>query len=230
MTTLIDKIRSRGHWQVVIHPSDFVEMRVKNILELKPLLEGISVNLRGWDFPHMDPHVEPHIDRDWVGQETDWEHYVELWQLYQSGQLVHVGGLVEDWLDQSQLTAPPRGWAQGGLLSVTSAVFRFTEIFELAARLSETAAGGHVMHIDTSITGIEGRQLWVDESKRMPFGRDYRASADQYRLEGDFSRTHLLKEGPRSALEWAQELFRRFGWDPSILILQNMQDRLLTRQ
>ena len=80
----VDKIQSRGHWRVVVRPSTFVKDRVKNILDLKPLLESCAVKLRGWDFPHIDYRTEIEIGDDWVAQPVDWEMYIEYWRFYQS--------------------------------------------------------------------------------------------------------------------------------------------------
>lgn len=141
MTDLLSKIRSRGHWRVVIRPGTFKKDRVGEISSLFPLVERSSVSIRGWDFPHIDRRKQPHIDVDWVGQELNWEHHLELWRLYQSGQFVHMGGIWEDWRDQSALWPPDRTRKVGSRLEVLDTVFRFIEIFEFAARLCQTDAG-----------------------------------------------------------------------------------------
>ncbi len=78
--TLLEKIKSRGHWRVVIRPGRFVEKRIQEISTLYPIIEKTSVNLRGWDFPHVDTHPNPKIDVDWVGQESEWEQFLEIWR------------------------------------------------------------------------------------------------------------------------------------------------------
>ena len=66
MSELLEKIRSRGYWRVVIHPASFVEKQVANISDLYPLLQKIAVELRGWDYPHLDVHTPLHIDKAWI--------------------------------------------------------------------------------------------------------------------------------------------------------------------
>src|SRR5581483_8451600 len=95
--SLLEDIQSRGHWRVVIRPSTFVDPRVPDIVTLKPILEKIAVRLRGWDYPHVDDRTPVHIDLDWIGQEFSWQDYLEIWRFYQSGQLIHIAGMMEDW-------------------------------------------------------------------------------------------------------------------------------------
>src|SRR3989337_3033873 len=101
--TLLEKIKSRGYWRVVIRPGRFVEKRIRDITVLYPIIQKTTVELRGWDFPHVDPHINPHIDVDWVGQESEWEEFLEIWRFYRSGQFVDLAGIPEDWRDQSKL-------------------------------------------------------------------------------------------------------------------------------
>jgi hypothetical protein len=226
MSELLEIIRSRGYWRVVIRPGSFVERRVSNISALYPLLQNISVQFRGWDFPHLDTRNEPHIDSDWVGQETDWSYYRELWRFYQSGQFVHISALAEDWIGGSSDPAAPQIWKPGNSLSVERTVFRFTETFELASRLALTEAGDEQMHVEILVNGLGGRDLRVDSEKRVPFSLGKKASIKEMPFKVDLSRTQLVTEPRDLALKPALELFRRFGWDPSLEILRDIQGEL----
>jgi len=84
---------------------------------------------------------------DWIGQEPEWEQYLELWRFYQSGQFVDFMGLDEDWRDQSKLWPPPGDWKPCLFLDVEETVFQLTEIFEFAARLSLTEAGDEITNL-----------------------------------------------------------------------------------
>src|SRR4051794_18820207 len=113
MSELLDKIRSRGFWQAIIRPSAFVEERLGNIASIGPLIDKTSVSLRGWNFPHVDHKTDVHLDIDWAGQEFQWNHFLEIWRMYQSGQFVHVSGMFEDWFDESGLHPAWQGWERG---------------------------------------------------------------------------------------------------------------------
>jgi len=229
MSELLEKIRSRGYWKVVIHPATFVDKRVPNIPELYQILQKTSVQLRGWDFPHLDTQTKPRIDKDWIGQEIDWEYHVELWRFYQSGQFVHLSGMAEDWRNQSRLAPPPEDWELGLVLGVERTVFRFTEIFEFAARLSLTGAGEEQVHMEIVVSGLKDRALRVDPANRTPFPSSMKASIKELPYKADLPRIQLITEPRQLALKPAVEVFRRFGWDPNLDLLRDMQDKLLHR-
>jgi hypothetical protein len=113
------------------------------------LVQNKAVRFRGWDFPHIDIHNPPQIGIDWVGQEIEWDHHLGSWRLYQSGLFLHVSGFWADWRDHSSFWPPDTNWKPGALLGVADTLFVFTEIFEFAARLSLSEAGGDTMFIST---------------------------------------------------------------------------------
>jgi hypothetical protein len=226
MSNLLEKIRLRGYWRVAIHPATFVEKRLSNISDLYPLLQKISVQRGGWDFPYLDSGSPPHIDVDWIGQEPEWEHHLEVWRFYQSGQFVDVAGISEDWLGESKWWPAPAGWKPGVSFNIVDAVFKFTVIFEFAARLSLTDAGDEQMHIEVAVNGINGRSL-LDLPGRWPFSQKKMASISELPYKVDLSRTQLIAEPRELALKPVLELFRRFGWEPSMDILRDIQTKSL---
>ncbi len=225
MTALLHKIRSRGYWQAVIRPTTFAGQRIPDISSMYAIVQNASVDLRGWDFPHIDTHSRPHIDVDWVGQESEWDAFLEVWRLYQSGQFVDIAGMWHDWHDQSTVSAAPQGWKPGAVLAVLDALYRFTEIFEFAARLALTDAGDELMHIEVMISGLEGRSLWMDSLKR-PLFKKYETSVQALPYRVDLPRTQLIAEPRELALTPAMELFRRFGWQVTVERLREFQAEL----
>lgn len=223
MSTLTDKIRSRGYWQVTVRPSRFVEKRIPEIPKLYPIVQKASVQLRGWDFPHIDSHTTPHIDIDWVGQESEWEHHLEAWRFYQSGLFVDLSGMHYDWRDQSGLWQAPEGWTPGQLLGIVDATYRLTEIMEFAARLALSEAGDERMFVEIIVGGLKGRKLWVDDRNRASFFGDYKASINELPYKTELLRTDLVGNARELALKVAQELFWRFDWDAKMEILRDMQ-------
>lgn len=231
MSELLEKIRSRGHWRVVIRPGTFVEKRVSNISNLHHILQKTSVQLRGWDFPHLDSRVQTQIDVDWVGQEINWENHLELWRFYQSGQFVHFSGMDEDWRDQSGIWPPDKGWKPGALVYVEDTLFQFTEIFELAARLAMTDAGDEQMRLEIDLRGLKGRDLKFEVRRAGSFYRRIlKADIEEMPYKVDLPRIQLVTEPNELALKPTVELFQRFGWDPSLDILRDMQSELLHRR
>lgn len=230
MSELLEKIRSRGYWKVVIHPATFVEKRISDIFALCPILEKTSVQLRGWDFPHLDTRIQTHIDVDWAGQELNWENHLELWRFYQSGQFVHFSGMDEDWREQSGIWPPYEGWKPGALLYVEDTLFQYTEIFEFAARLAMTRAGDEQMHLEIDLRGLKGRGLKFEVRRAGSlYRRILKADIEGMAYKVDLPRIQLITEPSELALKPAVELFQRFGWDPSLDMLRDMQGELLHR-
>ena len=161
---LLEKIRSRGYWKVIIRPTTFVERRIGSFADLHPLLQKTYVKIPNWrwEFPHLDNRTPLHKDSDWIGQESEWEQYLECWRFYQSGQFVSIKGFYEDWRDNSGRRPPPSEWNPGRSLEVEDTLLQFNEIFEFAARLAFTEAGDAQMRLEISAHNIKGRGLKLD--------------------------------------------------------------------
>lgn len=226
MSTLLERIRSKGHCMVVIRPRSFNKHRIGDITVLYPLLQKTSVLLRGWDFPHLDRMTPSTIDINWIGQECDRGDILETWRFYQSGQFVHISGIRYDWIDRQLLAGWRIGHAAGPLLGIGDTLFRLTEIFEFASRLATTEAGDEQIYIKIVFKGLKNRSLWVDSYNRMPFVQPLVASIDEFPHIVEVSRTKLIAEPRNLAIETAIELFRRFGWNATPEQLKDQQSEL----
>lgn len=231
MSKLTDEIKSKGYWSVVIRPSTFVGKKISDYSRLLPILQTTSVQLRGWDFPHIDRKAELIRDVDSIGQETDWEYYKEAWRFFQTGQFAYLVAIHEDWtaLANRAWGPPPHLASQGPLLGVGDTLFRFTEVFEFAARLSLSEAGGEKMHIKVELHGLKGRALWVDDPGRGSFDNRYVSGMETFPFEVDVERQFLIANAREMAIEPTLELFKRFGWNASVDILKDQQKQLRSR-
>ena len=228
MSTLIDKIRSRGYWQVVVRPVRFNSERISDIASLRPILQKAYVSLRGWNFPHLDEPTALHIDIDWIGQEFEWQHYISSWRFYQSGQFIYISGMPIDWRDQSHFWPADEQWRQGALLGVGDAIFTLTEVFEFAARLALSDTGDEQMHIGVTVGNLRERLLYVDTPGRWPFlTTDYQASIEKFPYSVELTRSDLVAKPRDFALQAANELFKRFGWGTTIDILRDWQSEMI---
>src|SRR5437764_1712195 len=94
---LLAKIRKCGYWRIVIRPGRFEQAGIADIATLYPLLRERAVRLRGWDFPQVAVKQAYRIGLDGIDLESEWEHYLEYWRFYQSGQFVDFLAMSEDW-------------------------------------------------------------------------------------------------------------------------------------
>ncbi len=227
MSEIRDKIRSRGHWQVSIRPEEF-RVRLDDLGELDRLVRSLAVQLRGWDFPHIDTNMPILRGLDWVGQESQWAHHLEAWRLHSNGLFLSTTGLPVDWRDESTWWPADDDWQPGELLGVGDALFSMTEFLELASRLSTAAVGGEEMRISIELHNVESRLLYVDAApRRFPFDIEYRSGVDTIPVEETIERTRLVGEAWEIAAVLSQRIFQVFGWDiDDVEVLLDQQKEL----
>lgn len=229
MKRILETIKSRGHWRVIIRPTQFVKERVATLAELRDIVPKCSVTLRGWDFPHVGDNRTPiQNGLDWVQQSCDFAHHIELWRLYQSGQFVFYGALLDDWRDNSPWGDPaPANWQAGQSLAIASALYTYTEIYEFAARLALSAVGSDDVVVDATLSGLEDRRLVVDEPRRVPLHGVHVASIREFPSQRLYQRAELTAKPRELALELAIQLFERFGWNASLYSLRDRQAEMI---
>jgi len=212
----------------MVRPATFVERRIPKLTDLFGVVEQASVHLRGWDFPFAERSasgVRLPSGVDWVGCEIDWNHYLESWRLYQSGQFVDVAGYHHDWRDQSNMW-PGAYDPSNSLLGVGDIVNSFIEIFEFAARFAFGSAGDDFIHVEIILYGLRNRLLVLDDPSRMPFFREYRCNIDEYPQSFDMSRIELKANTTALAEKALLDLFQHFNWDAPLEIIRNYHQQL----
>ncbi|MDE2779566.1 MAG: hypothetical protein OXI91_07830 [Chloroflexota bacterium] len=235
MSDILEEIRSRGHWKVVVHPARFDEGRVPIKSALLPILERSKVRLWGWSFPFLDDYMEESEGPDWIGREVKYDPLIELWRFYQSGQFLHYSGMTTDWSKHvGTFSGWPSQWHEGKtrelkvLLDIKEVIIRFAEILEFAARLSSTQAGDDQMHLEIEVVGIENHLLRVSQSKELDRFREMTNPSHKIPFEFDLPLLELKANTRELALKPAAELFSYFGWNPGGAILRDIQAEVLT--
>jgi hypothetical protein len=211
MSELTRRIKSAGHWDITIRPQQFDARRVHPITALTPLLRRCHVEVRGWDFPHIDPHNPIITDIDFIWQESAWQHYAEKWRFYQSGQFVDRKAIPGDWRDRSSVWPPDEHWKRGDRLGIGDTLYTYYEIFEFAARLAHALEGDDKINVDIKVAGLQNRILYVDDPRRWPLSDAPTAHLPEFPQGFALSRTELIANPMGLGITAAQELFRRFG-------------------
>jgi hypothetical protein len=223
-STLV-KIRTRGYWRVVIRPAKFEAEHVPNYRDLFSIVQKNSVQLRGWDYPHIDYKSDPLRGAEWVGQEFDVQDEIEVWRISQSGQFVHFFTIFGDWRDRSRTWPAEPEWKHGHFLYYTPTVFSLVEIFEFAARMALSPAGAPGMHVDIEIHGLRGRRV-ISIDQMVPVSGNYTTEMPDWAYRWDGSQTDLMSRPRELASDAAIALFDRFGLQLSPQILRRVQDRI----
>lgn len=224
MCEILDKIRSRGYWKVVIRPTRYEDDRL-TLDECRQAVVDNVVFFRGWDYPHTN-RSDIVAGETWVQHTTDWSHYVEWWRMTQSGQFVHLFGIQEDW-EPEALVAGYADTDPGDALSVLNALFAITEIFEFASRLATSTVLEDEAYVEISLTGLEGRTLIMLDPGRILSGR-YTCAVNELTQNWTLTTEELLGGSRELALDYAGWLFNRFNWQNVPLeVFEGDQEKLI---
>ena len=220
--TILSKIRERGYWRVVIRPTAFEEKHIPEFSELFRIVERNSVRCAGWDYPHIDYKSEPKEGTTGWGKSSSGKTIWRSGGLYQSGQFVHYFAMAEDWRDESSLRPPDQGWAWGRHMYYISTVYSFLEIYEFAARLALSPAGGVMMHVEIELGNLKGRRL-IPETIHYQLGREYRITLPTWEHVWEGAQTELIANPRELAALATRDFFTRFGLDLGFDILKKLQ-------
>ena len=226
MSEVVDKIRSRGYWEAVIRPADFVRDRV-SYAHLDAVLRKAVVRFRGWPVPFIDERRPFLGGEDWIGQNIDAEmvsHY-EAWRFWTSGQFAQLRVVSADWREGKEATYIEPGFS--AIIEVWEILYYLTEVFELAARLALSDAGSDAMVVETTLHGLDNRGLVVGQHNRAEFIQPYRSRMSELKREVALPRETLVSEARPQAVKMAQDFFVRFGWKPSSEQLTEHQQELV---
>lgn len=226
---VMEKIKSRGYWKVVIRPSAFVQDRIPELGQCNMLVRDNKVFFRGWDYPHYDMNTESSRGLDYVGQFTDFLIQIEAWRLYQSGQFISYRALWEDW-DEARPYNLPQQIQPNEYLSITDTIYLLTEIYEFASRLGAKGILGDSCEIQITLYNTMNRKLASFDSKYLFIGK-YKTTLKEIPHSVSLLTTDLTGRSAELSLEHAVWLFQRFSWDNVRLeMLEEDQRKLLERK
>ena len=228
VSEVVDKVRSRGYWDVAIRPETYQDERVP-YAELDEIVRAAEVRMRGWPVPYFDPREQPLRGANWIGQDVDATvvaHY-EAWRFHTSGQFNHLRAIDADWRHTSEISPTPA--SDEKVIQVWEVLFYLTEIFEFAARLALGPSGDETMVVDVGLHGLAGRGLIVGQRNRAEFFQPYRTNETSLQQGVTATRQELIAKPRELAVDMAIEFFVRFGWKPSRDQLAEHQRELTDR-
>lgn len=219
---VIEKIKSRGYWKVIIRPLQFKKTRIKSLQECIKLVEENSVRIRGWDYPMFSKkHVRS--KEDYVESIIDMDAHVEVWRMYQSGQFVYLVGVYEDWWKYEEVTLK----YGGPVLSTLSTLYTVTEIYEFASRLAQKNLFENRFNLSIQLYGMKNRTLQTLDFRRILF-RIYTCDIEEISDARELSAQEIITKPYDLALNHTIQIFERFNWmDPPKEILKQDQKKFL---
>lgn len=208
---IVEKIKSRGFWEITIRPLKFDRNRIKSLGDCKLLVEENKVRLRGWDYPHINSKYGIRSGIDWVENLTDWSICMEYWRMYQSGQFVHLFGCTEDWGEVRIYWSQKSYTSPGYALSIMSTLYTFTEIYEFAVRLAKRGVFDSFLNVSTTLHGMKDRRLVTLDVTRF-LNDNYVCSAEKISLCREITVEEVIGQGNEFAVDDTLKVFEHFNW------------------
>jgi len=229
---VIDKIKSKGYWRVEIRPTVFEKLRVPTLSQVQELVQSCVVLWRGWDYPHWNDRTVRNMS-DWVQSWEDWEHEIEYWRFYRSGQFVHLFALHEDLEDVNRILPrqyPPRT-PRSGYVSFLSTIYLVTEILEFAARLANKDILRPSAFVSIGLYDTKDYELASFNASRFLRQGYVHTADDPIIIEKEIPQQELVANPDDFALNFIIEIFERFNWNnPPRQMLAEDQKRLRERR
>ena len=232
---LLQKIHEEGYWRVIIRPTEFSPTRIPSLSRCREIVRASVVRLRGWDYPHWDDAKIRNM-QDWIeGDENeDWNHHIEYWRYYQSGQFVHHFNMREDCdVGHGEEKLTPRSPSKERFLDIMSSLYTITEIYEFAARLAYQGALSPGAEVMLSLNRTQGRVLKWAYRQNISWGKygNYVSCTEPITWQHDCSAKDLLACSADLALDAAVGVFERFNWStPPRDLLAEDQRKFIERR
>lgn len=235
----LNKIKTRGYWQVNLYPANIQENVIESVTKAKELIQSSSVQLRGWDYPHFPTQTRDNQDiyvgeNDCIEGWIDWEMYKEAWRFYINGQFIHFFGLREDWWEEHSWLDeddPLKKIKPGSVLEVIGTVYSLTEIYAFFSNLVQNLPVDEIV-AEISLVGTKDRKLHISDFRRAPLFMEYACRLDKVNLPKKiYKKEDLISNYVDLAFDQIIYLFHRFNWEnPNIPVIKEDQKKLIERR
>lgn len=222
MNELIKKIISRGYWKVSFNPKTQNLKLIPNRLECKKLITENKLDLRGWDYPHIDHKsgIKNESDNS-IFSLCDWPEgpMYEFWRFNQAGLFEHYFAMREDLrISPSKLKEFQEefGTKNEKFLSILSTVYSVTEIYTFASKLySKLDIEG--IEITIELHDVKNRMLtfWDTFGRYLlqPYICVYTNGVITIGKDIIISKDDLISNSSDLALNAVIDIFQAFNWD-----------------
>ena len=234
---LLTEIKSRGHWRIQIHSTEYQEGRLPTRRAMHSILNSATVSLRGWPYPYFAAEGATYSDKCLEGQvNCRWGHK-EYWRLHDSGQWIHYLSLHGAWIPREQLFQgrSPLPTQRPGYIHVRGHVlFTLTEVLRFAVGLAQGGVLDPTAFLSIQLHNTHDYLLYEDFSRPWFLAHEYaNSSSKPIEQERSVSVDQLAAVADQVALETAIEVFEGFHWVPreeTIRWLAEEQKKLVERR
>lgn len=243
ITEIQQKIKKKGHWRVIIRPSQefYKKDRFELSKKLVDVIEKAQVRLRGWYYPYINRKELSCSLQDRVSNWVECGVRVDYWDFSLSGQFSHLLTMREEYgIDEKKGQEIKSGFVFSkhkvkrakSFLEVVSTVYELTEIYLFAANLAQL---GQYTDVDTfeiiiELHGVKNRMLFLWDSFRRELWEPYifDGTDNVIRFKDTYKKDELIAKFDSIAIEKAIKIFQYFNWiDPNKQVLRGDQQKLL---
>jgi len=237
MKELIDKIKQKGYWKIIIRPTNYDDNLISSLDECEKLITESQVSLRGWNYPHIDPQGFVRPCENSTSSYCNWPEgpMYEYWRFYKTGQFVHIFALREDLrIDEKKIKEFQSEYSTQATkyLSILSTLYSITEIFEFASRLFSKLDKAKGAEIIIELHDVQGRVLMFWDTFARTLYKAYTCNYENniIKKEIKLSREDLIKNSSKISLDIAIDIFSSFGMVAKKEIFGEDQKKLLERR
>jgi schlafen family protein len=229
-TILLNKIKSRGYWQISFQP-----LRVGSLEKLadcKEVVESSQVRL-GWSLPWI-PRRNDDIERIHPSDrcyeaESELGSRKEFWRMFQSEQFIMYNALTEDWYEDDTFRKDlVERYPTGKFVTLFSSVIHLiTQCFTFAERLAKKGLYQDGLRITMTLNKTRGRRLIIDSLDRLPFREPKITMASVIAVDKDYSLEQITQESMTMANEFILKTLDFFAFHPAKEQVLNDQIKFL---
>lgn len=238
MKELLDKIKERGYWKIIIRPTNYFEDMIESTDVAEELIKKYKVRLRGWDYPHIDSSGIQLASTNSISSFCDWPQgpMFEYWRFYQTGQFVHYLALREDLrIDAAKIKEFQEecGVQSERFLSVLNTIYTITEIFEFSRRLFGELDKAEGAEIIVELHNANDRTVvfWDTFGRWLAGAYTCRFPEGVVPARKVVDKKALLTNSNELALDVAFDIFKAFNWkNPNRDIFREDQNKFLERR
>jgi len=230
---LIEKIKERGYWRVNFQPL-IATIKMDTLQKCKDVVERNSVQLRGWDYPHIPRRNDENSGMAPAGNYYEgwenWANHKEFWRIYKSGQFLYYRGLREDWLEEDDWRPKVAEKIKPGssLGVVGSVIYEITETFSFLSRLATAGLYDEGVNVKISLNKTKDRELWIEDPMRASFMYPRKTSALNLSFEEAYTKDEIINNSKGLANKLILQIFDSFGFNPPPEQIEKDQDVLLS--
>jgi hypothetical protein len=213
MPDLIETIKTRGFFKVIVHPSVFNPALFSKLGDCIQIVRDLKVDLRGWDFPHYDFQEKPKTGQDYVEQSVNWSGFKEIWRYYQSGQFISLKALWEDWRSEEQagLFSNPIKLEPMKSIDFVNFMYSIAEFLLFTSRLSNAGHLSESFVLSISLNNTKDRQLISLDGRAWLFNM-YKCSEDKLEYSNSIKSSNVISNLEGLIVDIIFYFFDRFGW------------------